>query len=210
MIYEDDDAYRNGLSHFVATTQGLNLVGAFPDCRNIEKHVEYLRPDLVLMDLEMPFVNGFEGILMLKNHFPEVKVLILTYFDDNETIFRAMSLGPDGYLLKMVSNLEKLSEAITETMEGRAGMSPYIAKRMIEFFSKVERVPSPTRKETNLSDKETEALRLLVKGFSYKMVASEMRVSINTIKSHLKKIYQKLQVHSAPEAVAKAILEKLV
>lgn len=212
LIYEDDDNYRDSLSRYVAATAGLNLVGAFPDCRNAAQHVELLRPDLVLMDIDMPHVNGLEGTETIKSRFPEVKVLLLTYFDDDDKIFRAMSIGPDGYLLKMVASLDKITEAIQEAMSGGANMSPYIAKRMIEFFKSEQPVQRqrPAVQQAVLSEKESGVLRWLSKGYSYKMVASEMDISINTVKSHLKKIYQKLQVHSAPEAVAKAILERWV
>lgn len=215
LIYEDDDNYRDSLSRYVAATTGLNLVGAFPDCRNAAQHVELLRPDLVLMDIDMPHVGGIEGTELIKSCFPEVKVLILTYFDDDDKIFRAMSVGPDGYLLKMATSLDKITEAIQEAMNGGANMSPYIAKRMIEFF-KNERFamhvayPRPPASAVSLSDKETDVLRWLSKGYSYKMAAAELDISINTVKSHLKKIYQKLQVHSAPEAVSKAILGRWV
>lgn len=214
LIYEDDDNYRHSLSRYVAATTGLNLAGAFPDCRNVVQHVELLRPDLVLMDIDMPHINGFEGTEAIKSRFPEVKVLILTHFDDDDKIFRAMSVGPDGYLLKMVTSLDKITEAIHEVMNDGANMSPYIAKRMIEFF-KNERpaprsAPPPAASAVTLSDKETAVLRWLSKGYSYKMAAAELDISINTVKSHLKKIYQKLQVHSAPEAVSKAILERWV
>ncbi|MBL7796051.1 MAG: response regulator [Saprospiraceae bacterium] len=207
LIYDDDNNYRDSLSRYVAATDGLNLVGAFSDCRNVAQHVEILKPDLVLMDIDMPYVNGLEGTTIVKSKFPEVKVVILTVFDDDEKIFRAMSIGPDGYLLKMNTSLEKLTGSIHEVMAGGANMSPYIARRMIDFFKSS---PPTAGAEVDLSDKEIEVLRWLSKGYSYKMVASEIGISINTVKFHLKKIYKKLQVQSAPEAVAKAILERFV
>ncbi len=209
LIYEDDDRFRDGLSQFVAASAGLNLVGAFPDCRDVARHVEILRPDLVLTDLEMPYVDGLTGMGIIKSRFPEVKVLIITHFDDDDKIFTAMiEGGADGYLLK-ISTPERIFESIQEVMEGGAVMSPYIAKRALQLAR--EQRPSSSRgPKIAFTNTEQHVLDWLSKGHSYKMIGAELDISINTVKSHLKRIYEKMQVHSAPEAVSKAIREKWV
>ncbi len=212
LIYEDVDSFREGLSRFVAASAGLNLAGAFPDCRNVEQHVEFLRPDLVLLDLEMPHVDGLQGMHVIKSRFPAVKVLILTHFEDDDTIFNALiSGGADGYLLK-IAPPEKIREAIDDVMAGGAAMSPYIAKRALQLGRKEHLLPvrDSGRDRTAFTDTEKRVLEWLVKGHSYKMIAAELGISINTVKTHLKRIYEKMQVHSAPEAVARAIRERWV
>jgi DNA-binding NarL/FixJ family response regulator len=213
LLYEDDDRFRDSLSQFVAASAGLNLVGAFADCRNVAQHVEILRPDVVLTDLEMPNVDGLTGMSIIKSQFPEVKVLIITHLDDDDKIFNAMlEGGADGYLLK-ISTPERIRESIQEVMEGGAAMSPYIAKRALQLAK--EQSPSPlpwARRPAKIAftDTEQRVLEWLTQGHSYKMIAAELDISINTVKSHLKRIYEKMQVHSAPEAVSKAIREKWV
>jgi DNA-binding NarL/FixJ family response regulator len=215
LIYEDNDNFRDGLSQFVAATPGLDLVGAFADCRDVAEHVRLLRPDLVLTDIEMPHVDGISGMNIVKSQYPEVKVLILTHFDDDEKIFRAMiEGGADGYLIKDASP-EKIREAIQDVMTNGAPMSPYIAKRALQlakemsssasFFPWQKTAPDPLFTET-----EHKVLGWLSKGHSKKMIAAELDISINTVKTHLKRVYEKMQVRSAPEAVAKAIRERWV
>lgn len=215
LLYEDNDAFRDSLSRFVAVTPGFDLAGAFPDCRDVSEHIRLLRPDVVLMDLEMPYVDGLTGIHAIKSAYPNVRVLILTHFDDDEKIFRAMiEGGADGYLLKDASP-EKIAEAIHDVLQNGAPMSSYIAKRALQLakessssgglFQWYKSRPTPLFTET-----EQKVLAWLSKGHSKKMIAAELDISINTVKTHLKKVYEKMQVRSAPEAVAKAIREQWV
>ncbi len=217
VIYEDDPNFRNSLSQFIAASAGLQLVGAFGDCRSTAEHVRILQPDLALMDLDMPHVGGLEGMVAAKGADAALRVLILTHHDDDEKIFDAIVCGgADGYLLKNATP-DKIREAISDVMAGGSAMSPFIAKRALElmrpqvkspflsFFKKERHAPADP-----LTEAERRALSWLAKGHSYKMVASELNISINTVKNHLKKVYQKMQVHSAPEAVAKAIREQMV
>lgn len=213
LIYEDADSFRDSLSQFVAASAGLDLVGAFPDCRQVDKHIEFLRPQLILLDLEMPHVDGLTGMQIVKTRFPEIKILVLTHFDDDDKIFNALVAGgADGYLLK-IATPEKIREAIDDVMAGGAAMSPYIAKRALQL-AKAERhglsLKHGPSSPISFTETEKRVLEWLVRGHSYKMIAAELNISINTVKSHLKKIYEKMQVHSAPEAVARAIRERWV
>jgi DNA-binding NarL/FixJ family response regulator len=160
----------------------------------------------VLMDIDMPVVNGLQGLAIVRKHFPEVHVLMLTVFDDNEHIFEAICAGAVGYLLKRTQPA-RLIEAIQDAHRGGAPMTSSIARKVLTMFAKSNQKSDNQR---NLTDREQEILALLVAGNSYKMIAAALRISIDTVRSHIKNIYEKLHVHSQTEAVAKAIREKLI
>ncbi|MBL4586861.1 MAG: response regulator transcription factor, partial [Flavobacteriales bacterium] len=151
-------------------------------------------------------VNGIQGLKIIKQYRPETHVIMLTVFDQNEHVFDAMCAGANGYLLKKSPPAEIIN-AIDEVMTGGAPMTPAIAKKVLSFFAQQNNVP---KQENALTPKETEVLKLLVDGFSYKMIAAELEISIDTVRSHIKNIYRKLQVNSMTEAVAKAIRQRLV
>jgi DNA-binding NarL/FixJ family response regulator len=207
LLCEDDDGYRDSLSQLVINSPGFQLSGAFPDCRNIAQHAARLQPDVALLDLEMPHVDGLSGMNILRSELPAIKILIITHLDDDDKIFNAMIRGSaDGYLLK-ISPPERIRESIREVVDGGAAMSPYIAKRALQLAQN----GLPDRQgKIDFTDTEQRVLEWLAKGHSYKMIGAEQGISINTVKSHLKRIYEKMQVHSAPEAVARAIRERWV
>lgn len=205
MLFEDNADLRASLRLLIEETPGFVLIGEYPDCTQVAQKVLELQPDVVLMDIDMPVVNGIAGLSIIKDVLPETLVIMLTVFDKNEHIFEALQAGADGYLLKK-SSPDEIISAIKEVLDGGAPMTPAIARKVLTFFTKEKKAP----KDDDLGTKERQVLGLLVEGFSYKMIAVEQDISIETVRSHIKNIYRKLQVHSMSEAVVKAIREKLV
>jgi DNA-binding NarL/FixJ family response regulator len=206
IIYEDNSDLRDGLSVLLRGTSGFDLVGAFPNCENVDKEISSLSPDVVLMDIDMPVANGIQGLKIIKEKYPEVNVLMLTVFEDNEHIFDAICSGAVGYMLKRTPPA-KLLEAIQDANNGGAPMTSSIARKVLQMLPPQKRVLETSH---NLTERETEILNLLVKGHSYKMIADVCFISMDTVRSHIKKIYEKLHVHSQTEAVAKAIHNQIV
>lgn len=206
-IFEDNRSLLDGLAAMIGGTAGFECVGAFPNCNNLIKYISAARPDVVLMDIEMPGINGIEAVAMIKEEFPDIKILMETIFDDDEKIFNSICAGAEGYILKHTSPAE-IMDAITEIYEGGSPMTPSIANRVLKI---VKSRPEPGNKESfDLSVREKEILTCLVKGMSYKMIADTCFISIETVNVHIKNIYRKLHVHSKSEAVAKAIRGRIV
>jgi DNA-binding NarL/FixJ family response regulator len=206
-IFEDNRSLLDGLAAMIGGTSGFECAGAFPNCNNLLKNISQVKPDVVLMDIELPGINGIEAVGMIKEEFPEIKILMQTIFDDDEKIFNSICAGAEGYILKHTSPAE-IMEAIKEIYEGGSPMTPSIANRVLKM---VKVRPEPGSKESfDLSTREKEILICLVKGMSYKMIADTCFISIETVNVHIKNIYKKLHVHSKSEAVAKAIKGKIV
>jgi len=208
VLYEDNQDLRDGLTVLLKGTEGIEFLEAFPNCEHVMKHMDKFNPDLVLMDIDMPIANGISGLKMIKTRFPRINVLMLTVFEDSENIFEAICAGAVGYLLKKTPPT-RLIEAIHEAQEGGAPMTSNIARKVLQMFPQPS-VTIDTSNLYNLTDREREILALLVKGNSYKMIAAACHISLDTVRSHIKKIYEKLHVHSQTEAVAKAIRQRLV
>jgi DNA-binding NarL/FixJ family response regulator len=208
LIYEDNPQLREGLFMLLNGSDGFLVVGAFANPTNILQQVDTLKPDIILMDIDMPETSGLEGLRMIREADSEVKVLMLTVFDDNQNVFDAIKDGANGYILKKTPPA-KLLEYIQEANTGGAPMSSSIATQVLKMFSAVHSGAGNKQEDYNLSDREREVLQLLVNGYSYKMIASEMFIAIDTVRSHIKKIYEKLHVNSKSEAVAKAFKGKL-
>ena len=206
-IFEDNRSLREGLSAMIGGTTGFTCAGAFPNCNNLLKNVEQTKPDVVLMDIEMPGINGIEAVGLIKEEYPEIKILMETIFDDDEKIFNSICAGAEGYILKHTSPSE-IMEAIKEIHEGGSPMTPSIANRVLKMVK--SRPENGSRESFDLSGREKEILTCLVKGMSYKMIADTCYISIETVNVHIKNIYKKLQVHSKSEAVAKAIRGRIV
>lgn len=206
-IFEDNNSLRNGLYQLIDGSNGLECVGAYPDCSAILKRIEAIKPDVILMDIEMPGISGIEGVQIVKDKYPEMKILMQTIFEETEKIFQSICAGASGYILKNTTPL-RILEAIRETYEGGAPMSPSIATKVL----KIVRNPSSTVQKIsfNLSEREKEILTCLVKGMSYKLIAADCFISIDTVRGHIRNIYEKLHVHSKSEAVVKAIRGKIV
>jgi len=207
-IFEDNRSLREGLAAMIGGTPGFDCVGAFPNCNNLLKNISAVKPDVVLMDIEMPGINGIEGVAMIKEEFPEIKILMETIFDDDEKIFNSICAGAEGYILKHTTPAE-IMEAIKEIYEGGSPMTPSIANRVLKMV-KVRPELVGNKESFDLSAREKEILSCLVKGMSYKMVADTCFISIETVNVHIKNIYKKLHVHSKSEAVAKAIKGRIV
>ena len=206
LIFEDNDDMRDSLSVLFKGTPGVVLTGAFPDAQHAVKDVAATEPDVILMDIDLPKVNGIEAVWQIKQKFPSVQILMLTVFDDNERIFQSICAGASGYILKRTPPA-KIIEAITETANGGGSLNASIARKVLDMFPRFNAAKPETE---TLTDREKDVLSLLVKGYSYKMVASELSITLETVRSHIKKIYEKLHVHSSGEAIALALRNRLV
>jgi DNA-binding NarL/FixJ family response regulator len=206
LIYEDNPQFREGLTMLISGTLGYEVLAAFKNCNHVVDEVEAFAPDVILMDIDMPGTNGLEGLRLIRQHNSEVKILMLTVFDDNKNVFEALKAGANGYILKKTQPA-KLLEYIQDAQTGGAPMTSSIAAQVLRMFSEI---PATKSEDYNLSEREKHVLQLLVNGYSYKMIAAEMFIAIDTVRSHIKKIYEKLQVNSKSEAVAKAFKNKIV
>lgn len=204
-IYEDNEKLRELIELLLGSTEEFSVKGTYNNCESIATKIETDEPDVVIMDIDMPEYDGIGGVKTVKAAKPHIKVIMHTVFDDDDRLFQCLSNGADGYILKKDSPTN-LFHAIQDVLEGGAPMSPGIAKRILETFRRVE----PTKPTYHITEREQEVLQLLVKGYSYKMIAYDRKISIETVRRHLKNIYHKLHVQCGTEAVAKAIREHLV
>lgn len=205
-IIEDRREIREGLGMLISFTGGFECTGKYGSMEVALAQIPQNVPDVVLSDIGLPGMDGIEGIRRLKARFPQLVVLMLSVYEDDERIFDALCAGAVGYLLKKTPPA-KLLDSLREAMAGGAPMSPEVARRVITLFREVR---PPARVDYDLSPHELRLLKLLVEGHSYKTAALELKVSVNTISFHLKNIYEKLQVHSKSEAVAKALQNRLI
>jgi DNA-binding NarL/FixJ family response regulator len=205
VIYEDNNDLREGLSVLLKGTANYEVLGAFANCGDIEKQIADLRPDVVLMDIDMPIRNGIEGLKLIHQSFPDTNVIMLTVFETNEFILQAICAGAVGYLLKKSPPVEIL-KAIEDVQHGGAPMTPSVARQVLNFFPKKEILSDDSEA---LSAREMEVLELLTKGFTYRMAAYELGISSETVRTYIKRIYTKLHVHSNTEAVAKAFQQNI-
>lgn len=206
-IFDDNDSRRDGLSLLISLTPNMECVGAWPDCRDVVQKVSDSKPNVVLMDVDMPHVNGIEGLVLLRKNYPELRILMQTVFEDDDKVFACICAGADGYILKKTAPSELL-KGIEDVMEGGAPMTPTIARQVLRLVNK-ENKAYPVQ-HFNLTSREAEILGLLVKGLSYKMIAEKCFISYPTVNTHIKHIYEKLQVNSVAAAVALAFEKKLV
>jgi len=206
LIYEDNNDMREGLVQLINRTDGLKLSGAFADCMSTEAQVKKLQPDVILMDIDMPGITGIQAVQLIRHFDIDVHILMLTVFDTNEKIFDALCAGASGYLLKKTPP-SKIVEAINDVYTGGTPLTPEIARKVLGHFSKQ---PLKAKEIYHLTYREKDILFCLTQGYSYKMIATQMQVSIDTVRFYIKQIYLKLQVNSAPEAVSKSLREHIV
>ncbi|MDD2792377.1 MAG: response regulator transcription factor [Sediminibacterium sp.] len=206
LIYEDNPQLREGLTMLIDGSEGFRVLASFKNCNNVVDEVAAFKPDLVLMDIDMPGTNGVDGLKLIRGSNADVKVLMLTVFDDNKNVFESIRSGANGYILKKTAPA-RLLEYIAEAASGGAPMTACIATQVLKMFSTMN---NEKGEDYNLSDREKQVLQFLVNGYSYKMIAAEMIIAIDTVRSHIKKIYDKLHVNSKSEAVAKAFKDKII
>lgn len=203
-IYDDNNGLRQSLVELLSLAEGFAVTGSFDNCLKAEEEIRKSCPDVILMDIDMPGMTGIEAVKKIRSFNAKVHIIMLTVFDDNTHILDAICAGASGYLLKRNVS-EKLIPSIKEVMSEGASLSPSVARMIIASMQQ-----SSSAKEYGFSKKEKEILTLLCQGNSYKMIANEINLTFETVRSYIKKIYEKLQVHSATEAVSKAINEKLI
>ncbi len=202
-IFEDNDKLRESLAFLISCTPGYEITGHYSNCNETASIIKKTNPDVVLMDIDMPGYNGIKGVEIIKEERPETSIIMYTVFEDDEKLFQCLCAGANGYLLKK-THPAKLIEAIQEVLEGGAPMSPIIAKKVLNSFQQLK--PN----DYQLTAREKEVLQLLNKGYSTKMIASELHIAFDTANSHLKNIYNKLHVNCGKEAMAKAFKERIV
>lgn len=206
VIFEDNRQLADGLTEVISETSDIRVVGNFPDGNDAVRKVNQLMPDVILLDIDMPGTGGLDTLRKIRETNDKVNILMYTVFDDNSNVFQAVCDGANGYLLKK-TDPDKLLSSIREVSNGGAPMTPSIARKVLQLFSEPYQQSKDLEK---LSSREHDVLKLLVRGFNYKMIAAELNISQDTVGSHVKKIYQKLHVNSKSQAVAKAIHNRIV
>jgi len=203
VIFEDNREQRDALSAVLNAVDGLGVFGTFNSAHKVVDDVASCDPDIVLMDIDMPVVDGIKAVAILRARFPDLRIVMLTVIEDDDRIFAAIRAGADGYFLKQ-TDPDRLIQGIKEAMEGGAPMSPSIARRVLRMMEG-RRSPEVRSEEFQLTPREQAILGLLVKGFTYKRIAMELNLSYATVNRHVSNVYVKLRVHSVNEAVALAI-----
>lgn len=204
VIFEDNDTLRESLVVLLSGYEEYEVLGHFPNVLNAKEQIQKLLPDLVIMDIDMPGKDGISAIPVIKEINPEISIVMYTQFEDEDKIFRSLCSGADGYVLKKTSP-QVLFQALEEVRNGGAPLSPAIAKKVLASFHS-----SNNTLKYNLTPREIEVLKLLIKGYSVKYIAAELFISYDTCKSHLKNIYTKLHVNCGKEAIAKVLEERII
>jgi DNA-binding NarL/FixJ family response regulator len=207
-VFEDNKHLRETFELLLNNAPGFTCAGAWPDCRNLVENLETVAADVVLMDIEMPGMNGIAATKIVKEHFPLTSIIIQTVFFEDDYIFNAICAGASGYILKSTTPQGYL-EAIKDVHAGGSPMTPGIARKVLELF-KHNLQPATPAKDYGLTTQEKKVLQLLVDGKSYKMIAAELFVAVDTVKTHVRNIYAKLHVHSGTEAVSIALRDRIV
>lgn len=207
LIFDDNKNLLEGFKLLLKDSENIFLAGAYPDAMQAAAMIRKDRPDVVLMDIQMPGTSGIEAVRTIKSAFPNLQILMQTVFEDNDKVFAAICAGASGYILKSTPS-DKVLEAITDVYLGGSPMSLSIARKVLQLFQ--HQFAQVSQDFQALTPREKEVLSCMVKGQSYKMIADTCQIRFNTVHSHIKKIYQKLHVNSASEAVAKAIQQRIV
>src|SRR5882757_4018142 len=206
LLYDDHEALRQSMETLIREDPDMQMIASLSNAETVETDVRELKPDVVLMDIDMPAVNGVSAVKRIRQVDASLPIIMLTVFDDNENIFNAVCAGASGYILKRHAT-EEIPAAIRNVLSGGAPMTGTVARKVLQM---VPPAKGPAQEKTGLTERELQILQLLVRGFSYKMIAAEIGISVDTVRFHIKKIYDKLHVHSAPEAVSKALRDNLI
>jgi DNA-binding NarL/FixJ family response regulator len=199
LIYEDNENLRKSIQTLLLWNSDFDIVAAMPNALSATEDIAVLKPDVILMDIDMPGCSGVQAVTAIRKKYSEVAVIMFTVFDDDENIFNAICAGANGYLLK--KHFDQIPTAIKDVLDGGAPMTSSVAKKVLGFVPPNKSAKNPELE--NLSARETQILEYIVKGYSYKMVAAEINIAVETVRSHIKKIYKKLQVNNATAAIYK-------
>ncbi|WP_114789599.1 response regulator transcription factor [Niabella yanshanensis] len=205
LLYDDSDQFREAIALLLGGSDGFEVVGSLNNCETAAADISVLEPDVILMDIDMPGATGIDGVKMIRKKNDRVKIIMLTVFDNNQNIYDAIRFGANGYVLKK-SAPDAIIHAIKDVFEGGAPMNSSIATQVLQMFAGM----SPATQNYGLSEKEKAVLQSLVDGNSYKMVAAALHISIDTVRTHIRNIYEKLQVNSKSAAVAKALKDRIL
>ncbi len=205
LLYDDSNQFREAIAMLLGGSDGFEVVGSFNNCETAVADINILEPDVILMDIDMPGATGIDGVKMIRSKNDRVKIIMLTVFDNNQNIYDAIRFGANGYVLKK-SAPDAILNAIKDVFEGGAPMNSSIATQVLQMFAGM----SPAAQNYGLSEKEKAVLKSLVDGNSYKMVAAALHISIDTVRTHIRNIYEKLQVNSKTAAVAKALKDGIL
>jgi DNA-binding NarL/FixJ family response regulator len=208
VLFDDNKDLRDMFRMLIDAQTDMVCVAVHPDLSQLMRDIDAARPDVIVMDIQMPGMNGIEGVKAIRARYPQAHILMQTVFEDDDKVFDAICAGANGYILKTAA-VEDLVKAIREVHAGGSAMTPAIAFKVLERF-RVNAPPTGPASDPGLSEREKQVLALLVKGHSYKMVAVDLGLSYHTVDSHIRRIYEKLHVRSSTEAVSKALNNKIV
>jgi DNA-binding NarL/FixJ family response regulator len=207
IIVEDNDTIREGLAALINGTEGFRCLASYSDCERLLKHIEDLTPDILLMDIVLPGMSGIDGVKQIKQIVPDLSILMLTVYGENDLVFEALCAGACGYLLKNTPPA-RLLEAIKEAHEGGSPMSPSIARKVVSLLHQKNLLPASS--QAILTTREREILNTLSQGNNYQAIGESLFISVSPVRFHIRNIYQKLHVQTQSEAVATTIRKGLI